>query len=107
MPPTPSSVLTHLIDPYRAFHSLCLSHFPTFLSWGTGSPPSLLSLQVFLIADRAHAIGAGVTVETTSHSAKHWHLCLIGLLSHALTEGVKGMGEDIPENGIAEEGKSD
>lgn len=57
---------------------------------------------MFLVADRAHAVGAGVTIETTSHSAKHWHLRLIGLLSHALTEGVRGMGEDIPENGVVE-----
>ncbi len=62
---------------------------------------------MFLVADRAHAVGAGVTIETTSHSAKHWHLRLIGLLSHALTEGVRGMGEDIPENGVAEVSQND
>lgn len=74
----------------------CLSHLPTSLAWRAGSAPSLLSLQVFLVADRAHAVGAGVTVETASHGAKHWHLGLIGLLSHAVTEGQGGVGEDIP-----------
>ncbi|TNN46605.1 hypothetical protein EYF80_043192 [Liparis tanakae] len=39
--------------------------------------------KVFLVADRAHAVGAGVTIESASQSAKHWHLRLIGLLSHA------------------------
>lgn len=63
--------------------------FP-FLTWGAGSSPSLLSLQVFLVAYRAHAVGAGVTVETASHGAKHWHLGLVGLLSHAVTEGQGG-----------------
>lgn len=67
-------------------------HLLTLLSWGACSPPSLLSLQVFLIADWAHAIGAGVTIETASHSAKHRYLRLIGLLSHILTEGVRGGG---------------
>lgn len=71
---------------------------PTFFSWRAGPAPSLLSLQVFLVADRAHAIGAGVSIETTAHSAKHWHLRLIGLLSHALTEGGRGLGEGISEN---------
>lgn len=74
----------------------CLSHLPTSLTWRAGSAPSLLSLQVFLVAHRAHAVGAGVTVETASHGAKHWHLGLIGLLSHAVTEGQGGVGEDIP-----------
>lgn len=97
-PPNRAISGTHSALYYRS----CLSHLPTFLSWGAGSPPSLLSLQVFLVADRAHAVGAGVTIETTSHSAKHWHLRLIGLLSHALTEGVRGMGEDIPETGFVE-----
>lgn len=64
----------------------------TFVSWGAGSSTSLLSLQVFLVADRTHAVGAGVTVETTSHSTKHWHLRLIGLLSHALAKGGWGGG---------------
>lgn len=91
-----------LIQQTPAFYRSCLFHLPTFLSRGAGPPPSLLSLQVFLVADRAHAVGAGVTIETASHSAKHWHLRLIGLLSHALTEGVRGMGEDNPENGVAE-----
>ena len=102
--PIPSSCLSnlHYPAPHPTFYRSCLSHLPTFLSWGAGSSPSLLSLQVFLVADGAHAVGAGVTIETTSHSAKHWHLRLIGLLSHALTEGVRGMGEDIPENGVAE-----
>lgn len=68
----------------------CLSNLPTSLTWRAGSAPSLLSLQVFLVADRAHAVGAGVTVETASHGAKHWHLGLIGLLSHAVTEGQGG-----------------
>lgn len=69
----------------------------TFVSWGAGSSASLLSLQVFLVADRTHAIGAGVTVETTSHSTKHWHLRLIGLLSHALARGGwGGGGSDVP-----------
>lgn len=64
----------------------------TFVSWGAGSSTSLLSLQVFLVADRTHAVGAGVTVETTSHSTKHWHLRLIGLLSHSLARGGWGGG---------------
>lgn len=49
-----------------------------------------MSLQVFLVAHRAHAVGAGVTVETASHGAKHWHLGLVGLLSHAVAEGQGG-----------------
>lgn len=107
--PIPSSCLSHLHypAPHLTFYRSRLSHLPTFLSWGAGSSPSLLSLQVFLVADGAHAVGAGVTIETTSHSAKHWHLRLIGLLSHALTEGVRGMGEDIPENGVAEVSQND
>lgn len=71
---------------------LCDPHSRTFVSRGAGSSTSLLSLQVFLVADRTHAVGAGVTVETTSHSTKHWHLRLIGLLSHALARGGWGGG---------------
>lgn len=63
---------------------MSLSHLPTFLTWGAGTAHTLLSLQVFLVADGAHAVGAGITIETAAHSAKHWHLRLIGLLSHAL-----------------------
>lgn len=59
----------------------------TFVSGGAGPSTALLSLQVFLVADRTHAVGAGVTVKTASHSTKHWHLRLVGLLSHALARG--------------------
>lgn len=90
--------LTYLYtdSPFPISVRSCISHLPTSLTWRAGSAPSLLSLQVFLVADRAHAVGAGVTVETASHGAKHWHLGLIGLLSHAVTEGQGGVGEDIP-----------
>jgi len=87
-----------------------LSRLHTFLSRGAGSTPSLLSLQVFLVADRAHAVGAGVTIETASKSAKHWHLRVTGLLSHAPTEvrGGKGDGERIVlKMGVAEVRQND
>lgn len=92
---TPNIPVHRLPLPHFCVRS-CISHLPTSLTWRAGSAPSLLSLQVFLVADRAHAVGAGVTVETASHGAKHWHLGLIGLLSHAVTEGQGGVGEDIP-----------
>lgn len=73
-------------------HFVSLSHLPTFLTWGAGTAHTLLSLQVFLVADGAHAVGAGITIETAAHSAKHWHLRLIGLLSHALWQREGGGG---------------
>lgn len=47
-----------------------------------GAHSIVLSGQVVLIADRAHATGPGVSKETTAGGTKHGRLALIGLLCH-------------------------
>lgn len=42
----------------------------------------VLSRQVLLVANGAHAVGPGVAIETTASGAQHGNGALIGLLGH-------------------------
>lgn len=48
--------------------------------WADSS--TVLSAQVLLVAHRAHAIGAGVAIETTASGAKNGHGARVCFLGH-------------------------